>query len=44
MTRIIGEEGSLDGTPPGDYSDGQMGSTVMNHLSCTKFFSFFLFF
>jgi len=28
MTRIIGEEGSLDGTPPGDYLDGQMGSMI----------------
>ena len=28
MTKTIGEEGSLDGTPPGDYSDGQMESTT----------------
>jgi len=28
MTKTIGEEDSLDSTPPGDYLDGQMGSII----------------
>ena len=30
MTRITGEEDSLDGTPPGDYLDGRMESMIAN--------------
>jgi len=29
-TKIIGGEDSLDGTPPGDYLDGQMESMIAN--------------
>jgi len=28
MIKTIGEEGSLDGMPPRDYLDGQMGSMI----------------